>query len=160
MLLPLARSLIQVAVRTSDRSGRPCRLVHAPRAENAAGRRPARPSPTRPQEVIGFEEKLSELIARARRLGPHHGSRQVSVPLTFGVHCRTLSGEERCGRMIANPVKSTRTSTTPQLEAVLLAKRLCHLRRETALSPESMAGSSEARFNGSPFCAVRERRRS
>ena len=30
--------------------------------------------------------------------------------------------------------------------------RLCRLRRETAFSPESTAGSSEAKFNGSPFC--------
>ena len=76
---------------------------------------PARPSPTRPQEVLGFEELLRELIAKARMLRPHLGSRMVSAPLTFGVHCHTLSGEERCGRMIANPVKSTYTSTTPQL---------------------------------------------
>ena len=76
---------------------------------------PASPSPTRPQKVLGFEELLSELIARARMLRPHLGSRLVSAPLTFGVHCRALSGEERCGRMIANPVKSTCTSTTPQL---------------------------------------------
>ena len=75
----------------------------------------ARPSPTRPQEVLGFEELLSELIARARMLRPHLGSRLVSAPLTFGVHCSTLSGEERCGCMNANPVKSTCTSTTPQL---------------------------------------------
>ena len=33
---------------------------------------------------------------------------------------------------------------------------MCRLRRETAFSPESTAGSSEARFNGSPFCASRE----
>ena len=65
---------------------------------------PARPSPTRPQEVLGFEELLSELIARARMPRPHLGSRLVSAPLTFGVHCRTLSGEERRGRMNANPV--------------------------------------------------------
>ena len=32
-----------------------------------------------------------------------------------GIHCRTLSCEEWCGRMLANPVKSTCTSTTPQL---------------------------------------------
>ena len=76
---------------------------------------PARPNPTRPQEVLGFKELLSELIARARMLRPHLGSGLVSAPLTFGVHCRTLSGEERCGRMIANPVKSTCRSTTPQL---------------------------------------------
>ena len=76
---------------------------------------PARPSPTRPQEVLGIEELLSELIARARMLRPHLGSRLVSAPLTFGVHYRALSGEERCGRMIDNPVKSTCTSTTPKL---------------------------------------------
>ena len=66
---------------------------------------PARPSPTQPQ---GF-------IVRARMLRPHLGSRLGSAPLTLGGHCCTLSGEERCGRMIANPVKSTCTSTTPQL---------------------------------------------
>ena len=74
-----------------------------------------RASPTRPWEVIGFEELLSELIARARMLRPHLGSRLVSAMLTYWVRCRTLSCEERCGRMIANPVKSTCTSTTPQL---------------------------------------------
>ena len=30
----------------------------------------------------------------------------------------------------------------------------------TAFSPESTAGSSEAEFDGSPFCVSRERRRS
>ena len=92
--------------------------------------------------------------------------------------------EEQLGRMIANLVISTCTLTTAQLlersvadaclqslhskidpsklaiGVVLLAKKLCHWRRETALSPESMAGSSEARVNRSPFCASRERRRS
>ena len=77
---------------------------------------PVRPSPTRPWEVIGFEELLSEPIARARMLRPHLGSRLVSTLLVaYGVRCRALSCEERCGRMIANPVKSTCTSTTPQL---------------------------------------------
>ena len=76
---------------------------------------PKKPSPTRPWEVIGFEELLGELIARARMHRPHLGSRLVSAMLTYGVRCRALSCEERCGRMIANPVKSNRTSTTPQL---------------------------------------------
>ena len=53
---------------------------------------------------IGFEELLSELIARARMLRPHLGSRLFSTSLTYGVRCRTLSSAERCGRMIANPV--------------------------------------------------------
>ena len=57
--------------------------------------------------VLGFEELLSELITRALMLHPQLGSKLVSAPLTFGVHCRTLSGEERCGPMIANPVIST-----------------------------------------------------
>ena len=35
--------------------------------------------------------------------------------LPYGVRFRTLSCEERCGRMIANPVKSICTSFTPQL---------------------------------------------
>ena len=76
---------------------------------------PVRPSPTPPQEVIGFEELLSELIARARMLRPHLGSRLVSAKLAYGVSCRPLACVERCERMIANPVKSTCTSTTPQL---------------------------------------------
>ena len=45
---------------------------------------------------------------------PHLGSRLVSVRLTFGVHYCTLPREERCARR-TNPVKSTCTSTTPQL---------------------------------------------
>ena len=36
---------------------------------------PVRLSPTRPQEVIDFEELLSELITMARMLRPHLGSR-------------------------------------------------------------------------------------
>ena len=76
---------------------------------------PVRPSPTRPWEVIGFEELLSELIARARMLRLHLGLRLVSELLAYRARCRTLSCEERCGRMIANPVKSTCTSTTHQL---------------------------------------------
>ena len=139
-------------------------------------------SPTRPQEVIDFEELLSELITMARMLRPHLGSRLVSAMLTYGVRWRTLSREERCGRMNANPVKSTCTSTIPLLSeraggdaclkslhskidpsklaagVMLQARRLCHWRRETACSPESTAGSSEARFNGSPFCVSTERR--
>ena len=103
-----------------------------------------------------------------------------SARLTFGVHCSTLSREERCGRR-TNPVKSTCTSTTPQLseragadvclstlhskidpselaaEGVLRARRLCCLRRETASSPDSAAGSSEAGSYRSPFCASSRR---
>ena len=41
-------------------------------------------SPTRPQEVIDFEELLSELIMMARMLRPHLGSRLVSALLTYG----------------------------------------------------------------------------
>ena len=48
-------------------------------------------------------------------LRPHLRSRLVSAVLADGVRCRTLSCKERCGRMIANLVKSTCTSTTPQL---------------------------------------------
>ena len=86
--------------------------------------------------------------------------------------------------MIVNPVKSTCLSTTPLLSeragggaclyslhskidrsklaagVVLQATRLCRLRRETAFSPESTAGSSEARLNGISSCVSRERRRS
>ena len=76
---------------------------------------PVRLSPTRPQEVIDFEELLSELITMARMLPIHLGSRLVSALVTYGVRWRTLSCEERCGRMNANPVKSTCTSTTPLL---------------------------------------------
>ena len=38
---------------------------------------------------------------------------------------------------------------------MLQARILCHSSRETAFSPESTAGSSEAEFNGSLFCADR-----
>ena len=76
---------------------------------------PVRLSPTRPLEVIDFEELLSELITMARMLRPHLESSLVSALLTYGVRRHTLSYEERCGRMIANPVKSTCTSTTPLL---------------------------------------------
>ena len=55
-------------------------------------------SPTRPQEVIDFEELLSELITMARMLRPHLGSRLVGALLT--VRRRTLSCEERCGRRL------------------------------------------------------------
>ena len=61
---------------------------------------PVRLSPTRPQEVIDFEELLSEPITIARMLRPHLGSRLVSALLTFGVRRRTLSCEERCGRRL------------------------------------------------------------
>ena len=77
--------------------------------------RPVRLSPTRPQEVSAFEELLSELITMARMLHTHLGSRLVSALLTYGVRRCTLSCEERCGRMIAIPAKSTCTSTTPLL---------------------------------------------
>ena len=38
-----------------------------------------RPSQTRPQEVLDLEELLSELIAEARMLRFHLGSRLVSI---------------------------------------------------------------------------------
>ena len=44
---------------------------------------PVRLSPTRPQEVIDFEELLSELITMARMLRPHLGSRWISALLTL-----------------------------------------------------------------------------
>ena len=75
--------------------------------------------------------------------------------------------------MNANPVKSPCTSTPSQLSDRAGADTclFCTTRSlprswlqewyrergdyamETAFSPESMAGSSEAIFNGSPFCA-------
>ena len=61
---------------------------------------PVRASSTRPWEVIGFEELLSELVARARMLRPHLVSRLVSAMLTYGIRCRTLSCEERCVRIV------------------------------------------------------------
>ena len=135
----------------------------------------AQPNP-RPYDDFNFEELLSDPITVARVIRPHLGSRLVSVRLTFGVHSCTLSREERCGRR-TNPMKSTCTSTTPQLseragadaclstlyskidpselaaKGVLRRRRLCCLRRETAFSPESAAGSSEAGSYRSPFCA-------
>ena len=41
--------------------------------------------------------------------------------------------------------------------AKMIAQRLCYLRRESAFSPESAAGSSEAKFDGSPFCTPSRR---
>ena len=141
---------------------------------------PLRPSLTRPHDDFNFEELLSDLITIARLIRPHLGSRLFSARLTFGVHCSTLPREERCARR-TNPVKSTCTSTTPQLseragadaclstlhskidpselaaKGVLRARRLCCLRRETAFSPESAAGSSEAGSYRSPFCSSSRR---
>ena len=42
-------------------------------------------------------------------------------------------------------------------KGVLRARRLCCLRRETAFSPESAAGSSEAGSYRSPFCSSSRR---
>ena len=76
---------------------------------------PLRLSLTRPHDDFNFEELLSDLVTIARMIRPHRGSRLISARLTFGVHCCTLSRDERCGRR-TNPVKSTCcTSTTPQL---------------------------------------------
>ena len=135
--------------------------------------------PTRPYADFNFEELLSDLITIAWMIRPHLGSRLVSARLTFGVHCCTLSREERCGRR-TNPVKSTCTSNTPQLSECagadaclstlhskidpseltakgVLRARLCCLRRESAFSPESAAGSSEAGSYRSPFHASSRR---
>ena len=141
---------------------------------------PLRLSLTRPHDDFNFEELLSDLITIARMIRPHLGSRLLSARLTFRVHCCTLSREERCARR-TNPVKSTCTSTTPQLseragadaclstlhskidpselaaKGVLRARRLCCLRREAAFSPESAAGSSEAGSCRSPFCSSSRR---
>ena len=135
---------------------------------------------TRPHDDFNFEELLSDLTTIARMIRPHLGSILVSARLTFGVHCCTLSREERCGRR-TKPVKSTCTSTTPQLseragadaclstlhskidpselaaKGVLRARRLRCLRRETAYSPESAAGSSEAGSYRSPFSSSSRR---
>ena len=136
---------------------------------------PLKLSLTRPHEDFNFGVLLTDLITIARMIRSHLGSRLVSTRPTFGVHCSTLSREERCGRR-TYPVKSTCASTTSQLseragadaclsklhskidpseltaKGVLRARRLCCLRRETALSPESAAGSSEAGSHRSPFC--------
>ena len=51
-------------------------------------------SPTRPQEVIDFEELLCELITMARMLRPLLGSRLVGALLTYvyaGVPCLVRS---------------------------------------------------------------------
>ena len=62
--------------------------------------------------------------------------------------------------IFTNPWHSKIDTSKLAVGVILQARRLCRSRRETAFSPESTAGSSEARFNGSPFCASRERRRS
>ena len=95
------------------------------------------PSPTRPWQVVGFEELLSELIARARMLRPHLGSGLVRTLLAYGVRWRALSCGERCGRMIANPVKSTCTSTTPQLSERADADASAYNRCTARLIPRS-----------------------
>ena len=61
---------------------------------------PMKISLTSPQEVIDLEELLRLVI---------------NTVLTYGVRCLTLSCEERCGRMIANPVKSACRSTTARM---------------------------------------------
>ena len=48
-------------------------------------------SRTQPQQVIDFEELLSELITKAKMLRHHLGSRLVSALLTY---------EDRCGRKL------------------------------------------------------------
>ena len=126
---------------------------------------PLRLSLTRLHDDFNLEELLSDLTTIAGMIRPHLGSRLFSARLTFGVHHCTLPREERFGRR-TNPVKSTCTSTTPQLsertgadaclstlhskidsselaaKGVLRARRLCCLRR---VSPE---GS----YRG-PFCS-------
>ena len=62
--------------------------------------------------VIGFEELLSELIARARKFHLHLGSRLVSAMLTYGVRCRTLSCEER-NQLARRPLPSSRSARVP-----------------------------------------------
>ena len=70
-------------------------------------------------------------------LRPHFGSRLVSTSLAYGVRCRTLSCEERCGRMIANPVKSPCASTTPQLSERAVADASAYNRCTAGLIPRS-----------------------
>ena len=101
-----------------------------------------RASPTRPWEVIGFGELLSELIARARMLRPHLGSRLVSAMLTYGVNCRTLSCVEQCGRMIANPVKSTCTSTTPPQLSERAGADACLYSLHSKFDPSKLAAGA------------------
>ena len=60
----------------------------------------------------------------------------------------TLPREERCGPFNVRPAGGGYAASR---------RRLCCLRRETAFSPESAAGSSEAGSNGSPFCASSRR---
>ena len=101
---------------------------------------------------------------------PHLGSRLVSARLTFGVHCCTLPREERCGRRTKPSEINLHIDHSPALGAchstlhsqidpselaakgLLRARRLCCLRRETAFSLESAAGSSETGSYGSLFC--------
>ena len=57
----------------------------------------------------------STLFSKARILAPSRIETDQYFAELCGKYCRTLSCEERCGGMIGNPVKSTCTSTTPQL---------------------------------------------
>ena len=73
MLLPFARLLIQAAVLTSDRSWLPAASCTRHVLENAA-----RSLAAMAYEAIGFEELLSELIARARMLRPHETGQYIA----------------------------------------------------------------------------------
>ena len=97
---------------------------------------PLRLSLTRPHNDFNFKELLSDLITIARMIRPHLGSGLVSARLTFGVHCCTQFREERCGRR-TNPVKSTCTSTTPQLSERAGADACLFQRCTARLIPQS-----------------------
>ena len=98
---------------------------------------------TRPHDDFNFEELLSGLTTIARMIRPHLGSRLVSARLTFGVHFCTLSREERCARR-TNPVKSTCTSTTPQLSERAGADA-CRSSMHSKIDPSELAAKGVLR---------------
>ena len=100
-----------------------------------------------------FEELLSDLTTIAQMIRPHLGSRLVSARLTFGVYCCTLSHEERCARR-PNPVKSTCTSTTPQLSERANADA-CVSMMYSKIDPSELAAKGVLRRR--LYCLRRER---
>ena len=97
-------------------------------------------------------------------LCPHLGSRLVSAMLAYGARCRALSCEERCGRMIANPAKSTCSSTTPQLSELAGADASAYNRCTARLIPRSWllercGGRGDHVVRGGRLLSVLSRRR-
>ena len=87
-------------------------------------------------------------------LRPHLGSRLVSAPQSSEKQCGCVgmptpelserAGGDACQQSLHSKIDPSKLAAG----VVLQARRLCRLRRETALSPESAAGSSGAGIIG------------